>query len=75
MDINYLLARQQISLMNAAVAQNMCARRAHTDLAAAYGAALSSLGFPVTRNAAGQPGIHKPGKIADLAIAAGGMAR
>jgi len=54
MDINYLLARQQISLMNATNAASICARRAHEKLAAAYGAKLSRYGFPILL--AGSPG-------------------
>ena len=47
MDINYLLDRQQVSIMRAANAAGPEARFAHEGLAAGYGLKLRLLGFPV----------------------------
>lgn len=46
MDINYLLGRQQVSIMLAANAKGPEARLAHEGLATAYGRRLRLLGFP-----------------------------
>ncbi|TPG17600.1 hypothetical protein EAH79_05560 [Sphingomonas koreensis] len=46
MDINYLLAREQISLMRAAQAAGAEARRSHAGLARGYAAKLIDRGFP-----------------------------
>lgn len=46
MDLNYLLAREQTSLIMAAAAQTSCARLAHEDMARRYGLLLALTGFP-----------------------------
>lgn len=46
MDINYLLAREQISLMKAKSAGSAAARRAHAGLAVGYGKKLAASAFP-----------------------------
>ncbi|NIJ29178.1 hypothetical protein FHT00_001111 [Sphingomonas insulae] len=46
MDINYLLSREQISLMKARTAACPEARAAHAGLARAYGQALGRSAFP-----------------------------
>jgi hypothetical protein len=43
MDINYLLCREQISLMRAEAAKSVEARRSHEGLARAYRARLQAL--------------------------------
>lgn len=42
MDVNYLLHRQQISLLRAAYAKNPAIRAAHENLARAYSARVSA---------------------------------
>jgi hypothetical protein len=49
MDINYLLAREQVSLHNALIAKSAPARIAHEGLAAGYGDLLSASTFPHRR--------------------------
>lgn len=46
MDINYLLRRQQVSLMRAKAAAGCEARHAHEGLARAYTARLREIAFP-----------------------------
>ncbi|MEI9851107.1 MAG: hypothetical protein WDN24_10015 [Sphingomonas sp.] len=46
MDINYLLKREQISLMRAEVAGSVEARIAHEGLARGYGARLRQSAYP-----------------------------
>ena len=46
MDINYLLAREQVSLINARRATGSEARHAHNALARAYGARLAAGTYP-----------------------------
>jgi hypothetical protein len=46
MDINYLLMREQISLMRAKSARSVEARRAHEGLARGYAARLRRVAFP-----------------------------
>ena len=46
MDVNYLLAREQISLMRAAETASVEARHAHLGLARGYASALIERGFP-----------------------------
>ena len=46
MDTNYLLMRQQVSLMRAKEASSIEARIAHNGLARGYGARLSQIAFP-----------------------------
>jgi hypothetical protein len=46
MDTNYLLAREQISLMRAAAADNSEAARAHAELARGYAAKPIGNGYP-----------------------------
>lgn len=46
MDINYLLKREQISLMRAQAARGAEARAAHQGLARAYGLRLRQIAFP-----------------------------
>ncbi|MEO7692299.1 MAG: hypothetical protein ABIS51_23650 [Sphingomonas sp.] len=48
MDINYLLKREQISLMKAGSAKTIEARMAHAGLARGYGARLRQIAFPKT---------------------------
>ena len=49
MDINYLLAREQVSLINARRATGAEARQAHNALARAYGARLINTSYPHRR--------------------------
>lgn len=49
MDINYLLAREQISIMRANAAGSPEARLAHAGLARGYGARLAETLFPHRR--------------------------
>lgn len=49
MDINYLLMREQISLMRAKAARSVEARRAHEGLARGYAEKLRSFAFPEGR--------------------------
>ena len=46
MDINYLLKREQISLMKAGSAKTVEARMAHEGLARGYAARLRQIAFP-----------------------------
>ena len=46
MDINYLLMREQISLMRAKAARSVEARKAHEGLARGYAAKLRRVAFP-----------------------------
>lgn len=46
MDTNYLLAREQVSLMRAKEAKSVEARHAHAGLARGYHAILAARGFP-----------------------------
>lgn len=46
MDINYLLKREQVSLMRAKAARSAEARVAHEGLARAYGQRLRQVAFP-----------------------------
>lgn len=46
MDLNYILAREQVSLYNASIASSGPARIAHEGLAAAYGRVLAGQSFP-----------------------------
>ena len=46
MDINYLLKREQVSLMRAKAARGIEARAAHEGLARAYGKRLRQVAFP-----------------------------
>lgn len=46
MDTNYILSREQISLMRAKAAPSPEARCAHAGLARGYAAMLSARGFP-----------------------------
>jgi len=46
MDINYLLDREQVSLINAGNAACTASRMAHAELARRYGALLGELGYP-----------------------------
>jgi hypothetical protein len=46
MDLNYILAREQVSLYNASIATSGPARIAHEGLAAEYGRLLTSRSFP-----------------------------
>jgi len=46
MDINYLLMREQISLMRARAARSVEARKAHEGLAKGYAAKLRGIAFP-----------------------------
>ncbi|WP_277978642.1 hypothetical protein [Sphingomonas phyllosphaerae] len=46
MDLNYILAREQVSLYNASIASGGPARIAHEGLAAAYGRLLAGQSFP-----------------------------
>jgi hypothetical protein len=48
MDINYLLAREQVSLMRAASTRSPEARHAHQGLAHGYRALLAARGFPLS---------------------------
>lgn len=48
MDINYLLKREQISLMKARCAKTIEARMAHEGLARGYSARLRQIAFPKT---------------------------
>ena len=48
MDINYLLKREQISLVKAGSAKTVEARMAHAGLARGYGARLRQIAFPKT---------------------------
>ena len=52
MDINYLLMREQISLMRAKAARSIEARIAHDGLARGYGARLRAIAFPEQAEAA-----------------------
>jgi len=45
-DLNYILAREQVSLYNASIATNGPARIAHEGLAAGYGRLLAGQSFP-----------------------------
>lgn len=45
-DLNYILAREQVSLYNASIATSGPARIAHEGLAAAYGRLLAGQSFP-----------------------------
>jgi hypothetical protein len=45
-DLNYILAREQVSLYNASIASSGPARIAHEGLAAAYGRLLAGQSFP-----------------------------
>jgi hypothetical protein len=53
MDINYLLAREQVSLMLARFAPNAATRRTHEGLAQGFGARLAESVFPHRRTGAG----------------------
>lgn len=46
MDLNYILAREQVSLYNASIASSGPARIAHEKLAAEYGRLLAGQSFP-----------------------------
>lgn len=46
MDLNYILAREQVSLYNASIAASGPARIAHEGLAAEYGRLLAARSFP-----------------------------
>jgi hypothetical protein len=46
MDLNYILAREQVSLYNASIAASGPARIAHEGLAAEYGRLLARRSFP-----------------------------
>jgi hypothetical protein len=48
MDINYLLTREQVSLMRAASTRNPEARHAHQGLARGYRTLLAARGFPLS---------------------------
>jgi hypothetical protein len=52
MDINYLLMREQVSLMRAKSARSVEARKAHEGLARSYAAKLRRIAFPDGRFAA-----------------------
>ncbi len=56
MDINYLLMREQISLMRAKAARSIEARKAHEGLALGYAAKLRRVAFPDGRFAAQHSG-------------------
>jgi hypothetical protein len=53
MDVNYFLAREQVSLHNAEIAVSGPARIAHLGMASAYGKLLLQQGFP-HRGASGE---------------------
>jgi len=55
MDINYLLKREQISLMMAARAASVEARLVHAALARSYGTLLAGSRFPHRRSAMFKP--------------------
>lgn len=59
MDINYLLAREQISLAKARSATGMEARRAHAGLAVGYGLRLAATAYPHRTGGAGVASVQE----------------
>jgi hypothetical protein len=65
MDTNYLLKREQVSLMMAARATSAEARHAHTGLARRYGSMLAERSFPHRQFRALAPATPDPSENPD----------
>lgn len=68
MDINELLHREQVSLLNAIRANCLSSRRAHEGLAKNYGLRLTAAGFP-HRPSAATPARTSSPTLAELTAA------